>query len=188
MTSKPKPKLATWCAVLVLALLLAGPHAAWGFEFNQWGVSGSLGEDMEIAQGRLRHAGLMGHVAGELWSGGDMRLDLRLELQAGWFWDYDSGYEAAFTGGVRLYLGCPCAAAFFLEAGVGPSYNSLDIDQLGMGFNFLSFGGMGVRVQISQGMAWEVGYRMRHISNAGLHHRNIGVTNHQFMTGVVFDF
>lgn len=148
----------------------------------------TAGQDMGIAQARLYRTGLIAHLAGPLWHGPGARLDLRLEAHAGWFSDYDRGWEAALTGGARLYLGCPCRAAFYLEAGIGPSYNSLEIVEMGLGFNFLSYGGLGVRLAGDDRLSWEIGYRVRHISNAGLHQRNHGVTGHQFLVGIVMGF
>ncbi len=174
--------------LLAAALLLAAPPAARAFSLDQWGLALTSGQDMDVAPGRLSRVGVIGHAAGPLWQGRHARLELRLELHAGWFSDYHRGWESAATGGLRLRLGCACAGSFYLEAGIGPSYNSLAIAELGTRFNFLSYAGLGVRLPWTESLAWEIGYRVRHLSNAGLHPRNHGVTSHQFLLGVVISF
>ncbi len=128
----------------------------------------------------------MGHAAMTLYEG-----DL-----AGWTsaWRVDGRYWDYGQRGWR----CPGAAPAsllgsaglrpYLEAGIGPSYNSLNIKEMGTGFNFLSFGGAGVRYLLGGGRSLELGYRLRHISNAGLDESNHGVTAHQLQLGMAFEF
>ncbi len=105
----------------------------------------------------------------------------------GGYWDYDSGVEVALVPALRLFLGS-AGLRPYLEAGIGPSYNSLNIKEMGTGFNFLSFGGAGVRYLLGGGRSLELGYRLRHISNAGLDESNHGVTAHQLQLGMAFEF
>lgn len=190
---RPKPfiiRRALLALLLACVLPLAGPRAGHAWEFRQWGLAVSSGQDLEIDGRELNNAMLIGHVAGALWENPTARLDLRVELSAGWFWDYDSAWEAAVAGAARFYFKCCPRPNIlpFVEAGIGPSYNTLDIRELGLGFNFLSFGGLGVRIKTQAGPAWEIGYRVRHISNAGLHHHNFGASAHQFIIGLAWDF
>lgn len=176
-----------FAAIFALCLLAsAGPALAGGF-FHEWGVTGYYNNDIDIDNGDLMGAGAIVHVAGNLLTGKTARLDLRLEGQVGRFWDYGDGMEFALVPGLRLMFALGKVQPY-LEGGVGPSYNTLDIQELGIGFNFLSYGGAGLRFALSKSTSLDVGYRLRHISNAGLDERNHGVTSNQVQVGLAFSF
>jgi opacity protein-like surface antigen len=173
-------------APLLLLACLAAPAQA-GF-FQQWSLAahGNQAFDLDGDQD-LYGAGILVGLAAPLHASGQVRLDLRVEGQFGGFWDHGSGVEAAALPSLRLYFGQDIRP--YLEAGVGPSYNSLDIEELGTGFNFLSFGGVGLCIPLREGMDLVVGYRIRHISNAGLDaDHNSGISSHQFQAGLAFPF
>jgi hypothetical protein len=171
----------------VAALMLAGPGAAQAKFFQEWGLAAFGNQSMDIDNGNLNEAGLLFHVAAPLVDNKDIRVDFRLEGLLGTFWDYGSGVEVGVIPGLRLYVG-KVKVQPYLEAGIGPTYNSLDIQELGIGFNFLSYGGVGLRLPLGDKTSLEFGYRLRHISNAGLDDRNHGVTSSQLQIGFAIAF
>jgi opacity protein-like surface antigen len=177
--------------LFLLALLLcstATPASAGVLGFNEWGLTAFGNKSMDADNGDLYEAGMFAHVAMPLMKRKDLRLDFRVEGQFGVFWDYDTGVDVAIVPALRLYFTCSDAFQPYAEAGVGPSYNTLDIDELGLGFNFLSFGGLGLRFPLGEAMSLDVGYRWRHISNAGLDDQNQGVSSNQLQVGLAWAF
>ncbi|MCB2227512.1 MAG: acyloxyacyl hydrolase [Desulfarculaceae bacterium] len=174
--------------LMVLLLVgLAVPAQADGLRFQEWGLTAFGNLSMDIDNADLYEAGVIGHVAMPLVNNSDIRLDFRVEGLFGAFWDYGNGVEVGIIPALRLYVG-KMAVQPYIEGGIGPSYNSLDIQELGIGFNFLSYGGVGLRFPLKNNMSLEVGYRLRHISNAGLDDRNHGVTSNQVQFGVAWAF
>ena len=173
--------LLTWLLLAVPADAGQSPpwEAGFGYFYHQ---------SFDISRHRLRGAGLMGHWDRLASQGSWWRLDLRLELLAGGMDDYGSGQEIALVPGLRLYFNPLGHWRPYLEGGVGPSYNDLDIQELGTGFNFLSYGGFGLRLPLAAGTGLELGYRVRHLSNAGLDERNHGMTSHQLQAGLSWEF
>ena len=180
-----------YCLILpLLALLIfamAAPAAAGDYSFKEWGITAFGNLSMDIDNNDLYEGGIFAHVAMPLIDNEDVRLDFRLEGLVGGFWDYGNGVEVAIIPALRLYIG-KAAVIPYIEGGIGPSYNSLDIQELGIGFNFLSYGGVGLRIPLQNNMSIEVGYRLRHISNAGLDERNHGVTSNQAQVGIAWAF
>jgi hypothetical protein len=178
--------------LMVLALWLARPAAAPALEFKEIGVGMFVHSDLDIQGGNLEGLGLSLGAAAPLWSsleeGRGFLLDLRLEAEASGFWNYATGMELSLLPGLRLYL--PPLSWYeirpFLEGGLGPSWNNLRIHELGSGFNFLSYGGLGLRLPLG-GCKLDLGYRLRHISNGGMDENNHGVTSHLFHLGLVWD-
>lgn len=174
----------------LLALLIfiaATPVSAEGMRFQEWGLTAFGNLSMDVDRGDLYQGGVLVHLAMPLIDNHSVRLDFRLEGLLGVFCDYDRGMEMAILPGLRLYLG-KAAIIPYVEGGVGPSYNNLDIEELGMSFNFLSFSGVGLRFPLQNNLSIEVGYRLRHISNAGLDDRNHGVTSNQCQVGIAWAF
>ena len=129
----------------LLALLLitmAAPAAAGDLGFKEWGLTAFGNLSMDTDNGDLYEGGIFAHVAMPLVDNEDVRLDFRVEGLVGGFWDYGNGIEVAIIPALRLYIG-KAAVIPYIEGGIGPSYNGLDIQELGMGFNFLSYGGVG---------------------------------------------
>lgn len=175
-------------ALVLASLLAAHPAAAAWYTPDEWGLTVYGNTDIDVDEGDLYSAGLMLGFAKALTAkDASARLDFRLEGQVGSFWDYGSGAELAILPGLRLYLG-KYKLKPYLEGGIGPSYNFLDIEELGIGFNFLSYGGVGVRYELGEGMSLDLGYRLRHISNAGMSDRNHGVTSNQLQFGLNWSF
>ncbi|MCB2193196.1 MAG: acyloxyacyl hydrolase [Deltaproteobacteria bacterium] len=173
--------------IALLIFAVAAPAAAEDLRFKEWGITAFGNMSMDIDDGDLYEGGVFAHVAMPLIDNESARLDFRLEGLVGGFWDYGSGVEVAIIPALRLYLG-KAAVIPYIEGGIGPSYNSLDIEELGIGFNFLSYGGVGLRFPLENNVSIEVGYRLRHISNAGLDDRNHGVTSNQAQIGIAWAF
>ena len=177
-----------WVVMLAMFWVVAlWPVAAEAGLFRAWEVAAYWHEDLDISQGRLYSAGLMFGGEADLVRGGQWRLELHLEGMLGGYGDYARGVEMALLPGLRL-----CFTRWrvepYLEAGVGPSYNTLDIPALGTSFNFLSYGGLGVAFPLGEGRRLLLGWRIRHVSNAGLDERNHGLTSSQVQVGVGFSF
>lgn len=179
------------CLILPLLALLfitmAAPAGAEGLRFKEWGLTAFGNLAMDVDEGNLYEGGIIGHIAMPLVDNADMRLDFRVEGLVGGFWNYGNGVEVALIPALRLYFG-KMSVIPYIEGGIGPSYNSLAIEELGMGFNFLSFGGVGVRIPMKDNFSIEFGYRIRHISNAGMDERNHGVTSNQAQIGIAWAF
>ena len=155
---------------------------------REWGVSGFGNIDMDMDSGDVVMAGAMGHVAKPVWQGKQTQLDLRLEASAATIWHKARGMEFALVPGLRLYLDREVWRPY-VEAGVGPSYNTMYLKNVqGMGFNFLSYGGLGLRIMMWDRCFVDVGTRVRHISNAGLSEVNYGITSFQTQVGFGMEF
>ncbi len=173
--------------VALLLMAMAVPASAGDLGFKEWGLTAFGSQDLDIDGGDLNEAGVFAHIAMPLVDNSSLRLDFRLEGLLGGFWDYGSGVEVAIIPALRLYLG-KMKLQPYIEGGIGPSYNSLDIQELGIGFNFLSYGGVGLRIPLQDNVSLDIGYRLRHISNAGLDERNHGVTSNQVQVGFAVAF
>ena len=181
-----------WYLLVVcgLLLVLASPNQAGAKWYmpEEWGVSGFGNIDIDVKEGDILMAGASGHVAKSLWRGKQMQLDLRLEASAATIWHQARGMEFALVPGVRLYLDRERMRPY-VEAGIGPSYNTMNVrDIQGMGFNFLSYGGLGLRIMMWDRCFVDVGARLRHISNAGLSEVNHGVSSFQTQVGFGMNF
>ena len=162
---------------VVLMLLGAGvPRALAGQRFfTEAGVGAGLMCDIDLPGDRLWGATLTGQLARQLWKE-PARVDLRLEGVVTRYWGKDGAWLGGATVGLRLY-NRPQAPAVFAEAAIGPSWNNLDIEEIGSSFNFLSFGGIGLRLEMDEQQMLDIALRVRHISNAGMTERNHGLTS-----------
>lgn len=190
---KRRRRLGPYVAVLALlglALIFSAPAWAWWPDFQEWGMGFHAQRSIDVKGGNLGALGLNLQTSAPLYASGDWRLDLRLEMNVGGFWNYAQGTELAFSGGLRQYF--PRFPhhdlAPFLEAGIGPSWEDLHIPEIGCRLNFLSFGGLGARYGLNSRTSLELGYRLRHISNGGLDEQNHGVTSHSFHLDLAWRF
>ena len=182
-------KATTLAASFLLLLALALPARAGealGF-FTEWGMTLYAHQSLDTDRDELYSAGMGANLAASLYRLQHARLDLRLEGQVGPFWHSGHGLEAAVLGGLRAYL-TTCRLQPYLEAGLGPSLNSLNIPETSISFNFLSYGGLGLRWYLGKNQCLELGYRLRHISNGGIKEPNHGVTSHQLQVGLSWAF
>ncbi len=182
-------RAATLMAFLFMLLSLALPAQAGGQPgfFREWGMSLYANQSLNIDRDRLYGAGLAVDLAAPLYQVPHARLDLRLEGMVTTFWGHGDGLEASLLGGLRLYV-TAYRLRPYLEAGMGPSLNGLNIEETSTSFNFLSYGGLGLRWPLDQKRSLELGYRLRHISNGGLKEPNQGVTSHQLQVGLSWSF
>jgi hypothetical protein len=184
--------LRTLTAALALCLAAAwpGPATAWQINVKEWGGGSFYTTDFSLRNQNLQSVGLLAFTAGPIFERSDLRLEWRLEGQVGKYWNYSSGLELALVPSLRLYLlsGSPGGMSLYGEAGAGPSYNSLNIKELGLAFNFLSFAGVGVRLPLLDSLHLDLGYRIRHISNAGLDDANGGVSSHQLLLEMAYHY
>lgn len=173
---------------LLSVCLLVPPAQAWPLRPGEAGFAYYHNRSVDVGRGDLLGSGLAGRLGLTLHSGAWHRLDLGLEIGLGGFAGHGSGFEAALAPGLRLYLNPDGRWRPYLEAGAGISYNDLDIHELGTGFNFLTFAGLGLRLPLNEAISLDLGLRLRHISNAGLDQRNHGVTSHQLQAGLAWNF
>ena len=175
------------CALLLVVGSPLSADAKW-YMPQEWGVAGFGNIDLDMDSGDLVMAGATGSVGKALWHGEQMQLDLRLEASAATIWHKARGMEFALVPGLRFYLDRERMRPY-IEAGVGPSYNTMYLKNVqGMGFNFLSYGGLGLRIMMWDRCFVDVGTRVRHISNAGLSEVNYGITSFQTMVGFGMEF
>lgn len=151
------------CAAL---LLLAAAPAQAGEE-QRWGVMGYAAQAFDIDHVNLYEGGAVAHLDWCAWQGQALAVDIRLEAQGGRFWDYGVGTEFALSPGVRVFA-TPTRTGPFVEAGLGLSVNDLDTTEPGSWFNFASYGGLGLWLPLPGHGGLELGWRVRHLSNAGL--------------------
>jgi hypothetical protein len=74
----------------------------------------------------------------------------------------------------------------YIEGGGGLMYTDLEGFNLGGKFQFLSFGGLGLSYFLTENHALNIGWRFRHISNAGIHGDNSGLNSFIVQTGFSF--
>lgn len=168
------PRLLRLSCPVILVLLLTSPAAAEQGFFKEIGMSIYANQSYDLNED-LKTAGVRLAFIAPWFRGETIDLDFRLEGQQGVFWGYDRGVEIAMVPALRAYFKC-WALQPYVECGVGLSYQSLDIYELGTDFNFLSFAGLGLSLQLGDKFRLGLGYRLRHISNAGLDERNHGIT------------
>jgi len=96
------------------------------------------------------------------------------------------------SGSVELGLGLPMLTYYldlgipvypYIEGGLGVLYTDLRGYHLGGHFSFLETGGVGASYFLNDHMALNVGWRYRHISNAGLYDDNAGLNSGIFLAG-----
>ncbi len=172
--------------VIALLLLIVSPAAAEQGFFKEIGVSLYANQSLDLDED-LNTAGVRLALIAPWMESETIKLDFRLEGQQGVFWGYDRGVEIAMVPALRAYFKWWTLRPY-VECGIGLSYQSLDVYELGTDFNFLSFAGLGLSLPLSDTVSLEFGYRLRHISNAGLDERNHGVTANQAQLEVSWAF
>ena len=88
----------------------------------------------------------------------------------------ESGVETGLNVFFRYLHPIAPSVKVVAEVGSGPMYLSIDSAEQGEGgFNFLNQFGLGARFDLSDHNALTLGYRFRHISNAGTSQPNRGI-------------
>ena len=126
-------------------------------------------------------AGLRGYRSG---------LQLALEPFYNTIHGNNKGFETGCGFGARYFHKLTGATNLFLEATVAPMYLGIDSREQGRaGFNFLDQIGLGVQHRLSDQYALFSGYRLRHISHAGIVDRpNSGINSGAFIAGISYSF
>ena len=179
-------KLLRLTCLAVLLIVCASPALAEQGFFKEIGMSIYANQSCDLDED-LNTVGVRLALVAPWLESKTVKLDFRLEGQQGAFWGYDRGTEIAMAPALRAYFKW-WALRPYVECGFGLSYQSLDIYELGTDFNFLSFAGMGFSFPLSDTVRLELGYRLRHVSNAGLDERNHGVTANQAQLEVSWTF
>lgn len=86
--------------------------------------------------------------------------------------------EFGFTPLFRISAPVPMRPYF--EAGSGLLWTNLEVPELGTRFNFSSQVGAGFEI-----FPYRFGYRFRHVSNAGISERNLGLEGHFFLFSIL---
>jgi len=90
----------------------------------------------------------------------------------------DSGVEAGLDVFIRYLHPVAPSVKLVAEIGSGPMYLSIDSEEQGdAGFNFLNQFGLGAQFAVSDNSAITLGYRFRHLSNAGTSQPNRGINS-----------
>ncbi len=71
----------------------------------------------------------------------------------------------------------------YLLAGIGPHYISVHSEQQAWGFIFSDNLGVGLQFFATPHQSFDIGYRFRHISTAGLAEPNLGINTHNWYIG-----
>jgi lipid A 3-O-deacylase len=115
--------------------------------------------------------------------GREWRLQTRLDFSAGWLGDHDKS-AAIGTAGPSLVLS-RARLPVSLEGGISPtllSQSDFDSRDFGTYFQFTSH--VGLNWDFAE--HWRLGYRLQHMSNAGLGSHNRGLNMHLFSLSYVF--
>jgi len=90
----------------------------------------------------------------------------------------ESGVETGLNVFFRYLHPVAPSVKLVSEIGSGPMYLSIDTHEQGKGgFNFLNQFGLGAQFAVSGNSALTVGYRFRHLSNAGTSQPNSGINS-----------
>jgi len=90
----------------------------------------------------------------------------------------ESGIETGLNVFFRYLHPIAPSVKLVSEIGSGPMYLSIDsVEQGKAGFNFLNQFGLGAQFAVSGNSAITVGYRFRHLSNAGTSQPNRGINS-----------
>jgi len=76
----------------------------------------------------------------------------------------------------------------YIEGGTGLYYMTLHTYEQSTQFNFASAGGAGLTYFIKDNVAVNVGYRMRHVSNASIKEPNGGINANMYLVGMSWYF
>jgi hypothetical protein len=94
----------------------------------------------------------------------------------------ETGAEAGLNVLIRYLHPVSPSAKLVTEIGTGPMYLSIDTAEQGKsGFNFLNQFGLGAQVAVTGKSALTMGYRFRHLSNAGSSIPNRGINTNALM-------
>lgn len=174
-------------SLLVSGILTAAPvtgfaEASRGFQLDEIGIgSGYAGGHMKFTDATyqavplyLRFGFDMNSVVGIPENKGT--LQLAFEPFCNPVIEPESGVETGLNVFFRYLHPVAPSVKLVSEIGSGPIYLSVDSREQGdAGFNFLNQFGLGTQLAVSGNSAITIGYRFRHISNAGTSQPNRGI-------------
>jgi opacity protein-like surface antigen len=111
-----------------------------------------------------------------------LNLDLEYLLE-GWIGGVTGGPQDAIEVGInpigfKLSYDAGQTVVPYFSGGLGVLYTGLQGIELGGPFEFNETAGLGVEIFLEKGLALTIGYRYRHVSNAGIKDDNRGLDTH----------
>lgn len=100
--------------------------------------------------------------------------------------DYSGNYEIGIAPTIRWHYGFEEFISPYVEFCIGVLYTDLTIPETGTEVNYNVHLGAGLNFRLSREVYLSAGYRLRHISNAGMSERNAGVNYHQVVLGISY--
>ena len=203
--SMPKFRLATMCAIICLFLVLplhasAEPGSTadtlhkW---FRSFGFTTGYGvapldkkdEDYEVVPLLFQFSLDINPLAQKLHIKSKITdLELLIEPFANFIKRPSANAEIGCSFPLRYSVKLAPWIAPYVEVGLGFIYITQHVHEQGSQFNFTTQLGIGTQFPLSDHYAFTVGYRFRHISNAGLTSPNRGVDFHFGVIGLTYLF
>jgi hypothetical protein len=156
--------------------------------FTEWGFYSGVGEGY-VTEGPYRPIFFILHLGVDLkrWipplQGHRGTLSLYLEPQVNPSGTPKQNVELGIGVGVKYLYRFGDALGLYGQASVGPHYITLNTVDQAQGFLFANTVGGGVNVFLSPGSALDIGYRLRHLSNAGSRLPNHGINSDILLIG-----
>ncbi|MBI4633158.1 MAG: acyloxyacyl hydrolase [Deltaproteobacteria bacterium] len=111
------------------------------------------------------------------------KLSFIIEPQFNPVFDPETDFEAGVGIGLQYRYPLTKKLSAYVLGVTGPHYISAAIQDQANGFIFSSAAGVGVYFFLTEDSALNVGYRFRHLSNAGIEHPNGGIDTHFAVIG-----
>lgn len=148
-----------------------------------WGSQGQDAEDVRFVGVVPRYGiGLSDPVAEDGWLHGNLELLLEGALLAAY------GPKGGFLGGANVVFRYNFLSfgrvVPFVELGAGVAYLELDLDSQSDGLSFTPQGGLGLHWWLSPRASLTAGWRLHHVSNAGIGADNDGINDSLLLIGV----
>jgi lipid A 3-O-deacylase len=190
-----------FAAILVSLMLLPSAGAAWSAEekpspvlskdsfFTEVGLITGFGYGKVIA-GDYFTVPLIVHLGVDMkrWfpSLKDRRdtLTFFLEPQFNLAFGFESDIETGVGIGLKYNYPLNDTVSAYGLISVGPHYISVNTPEQSNGFLFADTIGAGLNIFLSREVALDVGYRFRHMSNAGTVYPNDGINSHIGVIGI----
>jgi len=172
------------CVFIPGNLKTAGADTHKGFHLDEiamgsgyaWGHMKFTEADFNAVPIFLRFGFDMNSIVGMKGSKGTLQLALEPFINP--VTEPESGVETGLNVFIRYLHPVAPSVKLVSEIGSGPMYLSIDSREQGdAGFNFLNQFGLGAQVAVSDNSAITLGYRFRHLSNAGASEPNRGINS-----------
>ncbi len=177
---------------LVLALVLALPVLAQGAEFDPDKFNQELGLDFAYGKNdhhaSVRLFSLLPHWGTFLVRPGQRLGPFGLSFVVEGILSVadaeQTGFEVGITPMLKTSLLLFPGVMVYAEGGAGVISESINSPAIAHAFNFTPQVGGGVDIALTSQMAFEVGYRFRHSSNAGIYRENQAFNVNFFQAGL----